>query len=142
MVKDVQGRAIIGSVYNNQSPDLILHLSMPPSINQAYSNTKNPKNPRIKSQKYNKWIQDATKDLWLQKRALVTGRIAVIYSFYVPDRRVRDCANYEKCLSDFLVQNNIIEDDKNIRSNTQEWLDNEPTNSGVIAKIFKLFENS
>ncbi len=36
-----------------------------------------------------------------------------------PDKRRRDCANFEKALSDFLVHNRVIADDSLIQCNIQ-----------------------
>ena len=129
---------VIGFSYKNLKPDLVLTLPMPPSVNECYSNTTHPARPRVKSEKYKEWIKLATDALWTQKKTYLTGPIAVVYSFYVPDKRKRDCANYEKCLSDFLVGNSLIEDDRLIRWNLQEWLDDEATNTGVIVKVWKI----
>lgn len=39
------------------------------------------------------------------------GRLAVKYSYFFPDARRRDIANFEKALTDFLVAQKVFDDD-------------------------------
>lgn len=120
----------------NKRPDATYLFSMPPSVNAAYQNTTN--NSRCKSKEYKKWIKLASSELMIQRIKVVEGKIAIRLSFLVPDKKKRDCANYEKVLTDFLVRMKIIDDDSNIRYNTQQWLDWEMPGRGVRVDIFSL----
>lgn len=122
----------------DSTPDLTITLPIPPSVNAAYANI--PGKGRVKTKRYRNWVVLANSYLIKQSGALkaIEGQVGIMYCMNVPDKRKRDCANYEKILSDFLVANKIIEDDSLIRINVQQWMDWEPNASQVTACIYKL----
>lgn len=44
----------------------------------------------------------------------IVGRLAVKYSYFFPDARRRDIANFEKAVTDFLVAQKVFKDDSQI----------------------------
>jgi crossover junction endodeoxyribonuclease RusA len=101
-----------------------IHLPYPPSVNSLYPG----KARRYKSEKYKKWISEATAEFfdqypgWLVAPVpTITGAVQVNYRFGRPDQRKRDLANLEKAVSDFLVLVQVIEDDCLIVKLTLEW---------------------
>lgn len=118
----------------NKKPDYKFVLPRPPSVNACYAQAGKR---RIKSKAYNKWIDDANYSLLTGGRKIMSDKFidppyAIIYSFDVPDKRIRDCANFEKPLSDFLVKLGCIKDDSLIKHNHQYWND-KPGNSVTIS---------
>lgn len=83
-------------------------LPLPPSVNGLYGGGSGQR--RFKSAKYNKWIVDC---LFLLTRDdyLLLDRVELTYTYYFPDKRSRDCENYVKAVSDFLVNQQVIKDD-------------------------------
>lgn len=114
-----------------------IDLPFPPSVNTAYSNAAKG---RIKSKKYKTWEKEAHLMLLLSKRpkSPFKGNLAIIHSLYIPDKRLRDCANYEKVSTDILVSSGIIYDDNIIRWNLQQWIDWEPGRKEVNIRIYSL----
>lgn len=101
--------------------ELILYLPMPVSINAAYANGGSTRG-RIKTKAAYAWIKEAEGDLMRQKRPQMKPPYLVVYSLGKPIiNRRRDCFNYEKLLSDFLVKNGIIEDDCLIEDGRIHW---------------------
>jgi len=88
---------------------ITLTLPLPVSVNQAYSWFR----IRHKSEKYKLWIELATIELRKQTKYRITGDnwLLVDYDFHFPifnkngSKKVKDVANYEKALSDFLADN-------------------------------------
>ena len=91
-------------------------LPIPPSLNGLYPG----KTRRYKSKAYKNWLAEADFALNQQrvnKRAeRIPGRVRAHYLLHFPDNRRRDVANYEKAISDFLVDRGLIEDDERIDS--------------------------
>jgi len=85
---------------------LTFSLPFPPSSNTAYP-TYNGR--RIKSAKLLAWIREASISLVGIKP--VEGRAILTYTFDLPDLRLRDVGNYEKVVTDLLVQRGILPDD-------------------------------
>lgn len=133
-IKIMCGKCVRENVFGwyERKPDVTLKIPIPPSVNSAFNNAKVG---RVKTEVNKKWYKAASDSLWTQKRANIKGHVNVVYSYAPPEaNRKRDCANYEKCISDFLVDMGIIEDDSKIMSNTQRWL---PEKGGyVICEIF------
>ena len=101
-----------------------IHLPYPPSVNSLYPG----KARRYKSEKYKKWISEATAEFfdqhpgWLVAPVpTITGPVSVNYGFGRPDKRKRDLGNLEKSVSDFLVSMGVIQDDALIQKLTLEW---------------------
>jgi len=84
---------------------------LPPSVNTAYY-TDFKSGTRHKSKKYREFKKDL--EAFLPKGE-VKGEIQVEYNFYMPDKRRRDVANYEKVLTDCLVSYGVIEEDSLIQ---------------------------
>lgn len=81
-------------------------LSLPPSMNKAYA--WYPK--RHKSDEYKKWEIQAREELKTQNKYTITGDnwLNAMYVLHIDlhfkngKKRVIDCGNYEKIISDFL----------------------------------------
>jgi Holliday junction resolvase RusA-like endonuclease len=122
-----------------QTPDLILNLPQPPSVNTAYNNSSRG---RVKNQLYKNWIAEA--DLYLitsgQQKLLnkIKPPYAVIYEISKYNKVKRDCANYEKLLSDYLVRINVLEEDSLIDLNIQMFV--KRTHKISTAKIYSLWQ--
>ena len=98
--------------------------NIPPSVNSAYPSNRIT-GRRFISAQYKAWKEENGYK-WLQqkKNAIkglkganlpLQGLLTVEYNFTFPDLRIRDVGNYEKCLSDFLVEVGIIVDDSQIK---------------------------
>ena len=99
-----------------------IYLPFPPSINSLYPSNKTTQR-RFKSKKYKEWI-DFADILYLQQmRGLPKFINPVQFVIYLgrPDKRIRDAANYEKAVSDYLVRVELLADDSLIWKNTQQW---------------------
>lgn len=120
----------------NKDPDAIIELPMPPSVNQAYSNA--PGVGRVKSRQYKQWRLQSKTSLIGKKLPVFETTVGIKYDMFVPDNRIRDCANYEKLATDFLVSMGIIKDDYLVRLNIQQWMDWEPKAKKIIANIYSL----
>lgn len=105
-------------------PTLSFTLPMPPSVNAAYQNAKGK--GRVKSAKYLQWMRAAGSVLMSRREKIANRKLPpgyiILYQLNKTDNIKRDCANYEKCLSDYLTQMNIIEDDSLIQTNIQQWI--------------------
>ena len=83
-------------------------LPLPPSVNGAYAG----KGRRYKSPKYKAWLR--------QCKMLLIGfktkdAVKIRYTMFFPDRRPRDICNYEKLVSDLLVEKKVIPDDNHVQ---------------------------
>ena len=94
-------------------------LPMPPTSNNLFAG----KARRYRSWTYKKWLAEA--DLaWLRQSVTpIHGPVTVTISLGRPDRRRRDCFNYEKAPIDFLVARGLIDDDSLIRRGVIQWSD-------------------
>lgn len=85
-------------------------LPFPPTVNKKYGiNKKTGKRYNLAAVK--EWKRQATEALNMQNVLPVQGRVIIEYSLDTPDNRERDCANYEKYTTDFLVQQGILKGD-------------------------------
>lgn len=83
-------------------------LPIPPSVNQCFGTNWSTKR-RFKSKKYEEWIE-LCNILLINRRIRLKGDswLAAEYKFYMPiynknnTKKVKDVANYEKALSDYL----------------------------------------
>lgn len=105
---------------------IVLHLPLPPSLNELYPG----KVRRHKSKKYEDWIHKAGYMLNSQHVPSIKGLVQVHYIFGKPRNkdgkatgRAMDVFNREKAISDLLVQHGIIEDDSLIQRGIVEWAD-------------------
>ena len=119
-------------------PVLVLDLPMPPSVNDCYYNI--PHGGRAKTKRYRTWIADCDAHILEsgQRISPIIPPYAVIYYIDKPDKRKRDCANYEKPLSDYLVNRGMLEDDSKIEFNAQCWSGNK--GKSVKCCIYSLAE--
>lgn len=111
-------------------------LTIPPSVNVCYSNGRN--GGRFKNKRYIEWVKLANREMLDQKIIHIKTKVIAFYSFGVPDNRIRDCANYEKVLTDYLVNLSILKDDSLIRCNIQQWEDWEPKNRKVRIFFYEI----
>ena len=95
------------------------YVNPPPSANNLFFNGKKG---RVKSAEYRLWQTTAGLQLNAQNAKPIAGRVDVEYS--VPRNNRRDLGNFEKALSDLLVKQGIIEDDRKIERIVMRWLDN------------------
>ncbi len=96
------------------SPSTIkLTLPFPPSVNGLFGGGSGQK--RFPSKKYKDWLKlCATKaDIYgiAVNFAPISQAITITYTFSWPDKRVRDGQNYMKAVTDWLVNQGVIEDD-------------------------------
>lgn len=95
---------------------------LPPSANDLYANAASG---RVKTAIYRAWRAAAVQDLrFIQRAPLIKGPVKVAYVLERPAKRRRiDCGNFEKALSDALVEAEIIEDDSLIEEINIKWGD-------------------
>jgi Holliday junction resolvase RusA-like endonuclease len=79
-------------------------LPFPVSSNQLYGSA--PRRQRFPGKKYIAWLKSCPK---LEPHGL-TG-VHLHYRYYMPNNMARDCENYCKCVSDYLVKQGVIVDD-------------------------------
>jgi Holliday junction resolvase RusA-like endonuclease len=84
-------------------------LPLPPSVNALYGNRTGQQ--RFKSKKYKAWLAECELPLRGGGVTPQGGVVELTYTYYFPDKRSRDCENYVKAVSDFLVAQQIIQDD-------------------------------
>jgi len=79
-------------------------LPLCPSVNGLYGGGSGQQ--RFKSKQYKAWLK-------IVPTVPAEGfkRVALRYTMYFPDRRLRDLGNYEKAITDYLVAQGFIEDD-------------------------------
>ena len=99
----------------------MIKLPYPPSVNSLYAG----KGRRYKSKAYKAWFLEAGIAINGQTASVRGKKIKLTIRVHRPDKRVRDIANIEKAVSDLLVAHGILEDDSDIISNTQLWIDEE-----------------
>lgn len=111
-------------------------LPTPPSVNAAWINIKNG---RAKSQKYKDWLRTA-KAMYMAvaKGEQLEPPYLCIYEINKVNNIKRDCANYEKCLSDFFVSAGLMKDDSLIECNVQCWLHQPDAGHITRCNIFSL----
>ena len=106
-----------------KKPDAVYILPFPPSVNHLYFNARGRSKGRRKAKKYKDWELLAENAINSQKIIKFNQPVAIIHNLYKPDFRVRDCANYEKATTDFLVNAGVLVDDVQVRLNVQLWCD-------------------
>ncbi len=107
------------------------YVNPPPSVNNLFFNGRKG---RVKSSEYRLWQLTAGLQLNVQRAKPIAGRVEVDYS--VPRNNKRDLGNYEKALSDLLVRQKIIEDDRQIERIVMRWQDNNEQVGIVILPVF------
>lgn len=91
-------------------------LPVPPTANNLFPTGRSGR--RFPSKQYTAWKKYADL-LWIKqglsaKEFPITGRIRAHYVFHFADKRRRDIANFEKAITDFIVDHGAIEDDSTI----------------------------
>lgn len=79
-------------------------LPFPVSINSLYGGGSGQR--RFPSKRYKLWLASCPR-----LEPLQLNNIRLDYLYYFPDYRERDCENYVKCVSDYLVNQNVIKND-------------------------------
>jgi len=110
----------------------VVILPVPPSLNGLYAG----KARRHKSEAYKDWLKEASDVFAAQKPSYrtFTGRLTAKYCFGFPDKKRRDIGNFEKALSDFLVDMRVMNDDSQIDTMILKRL-YEPETNGVWIQI-------
>jgi len=90
---------------------------LPPSVNQCYATNWNTRR-RFKTAPYKAFIErmavsmpSEIKMLLMVNKHVFESAIEIEYNFYFPDNRRRDVGNYEKTLTDTLVNMGFMKDD-------------------------------
>lgn len=98
----------------------VIDLPFPPSVNNLFINVKRG---RIRSQKYEDWIQEAGTEILRQRPSKVAGPVSLFFEFRQIDKRKRDITNLLKAPEDLLVRHGIIEADDNsiVRAVHASW---------------------
>jgi len=78
----------------------------PLSVNRAFYGK------HIKTAEHRKFCEDVSLLLNNVPKNMYTGYVQVTYKFYLDNFKKTDLGNLEKCLTDILVQNQIIPDDR------------------------------
>ena len=88
-------------------------LPLPPSVNALYRNRKKDGKGRgrIKTERYNTWLNAAGWELNQQKPPKVKGNYILWLYCERPDKRRRDLGNLLKAMEDLLTDLGVIEDD-------------------------------
>lgn len=63
------------------------------------------------SKKYTEWHEDASWQLFIQKKKVGIKKCTIEIEFYPPDKRRYDLTNKAESIMDLLVDNGILEDD-------------------------------
>lgn len=71
-------------------------------------------------------------------RTAFKGRYRIEYRYFFPDDGLRDMLNFEKILTDFLVENNFLVDDQFITDARQRTMPPDPRNPRVEIDIFTI----
>lgn len=104
--------------YNKVCDKGDIFLPFPPTVNKLYSG----KQRRYCSDAYKSWkILAGSKLKQSPGRKIYYGKVKVTYEFRRPDNRIRDVFNYEKALTDLLVEYGVIRDDSLIMEGTVKW---------------------
>lgn len=98
----------------------VITLPIPPSSNNMFINI--PKRGRVKSGKYKAWTIAAGLLLNSQHPAPVRGPVSIAIKVKRPTAN-SDVDNRSKAVIDLLVQQNIIDDDRNVERVSIEWAD-------------------
>ena len=93
-------------------------LPFPLSVNNLFFNTKRG---RVKTTRYQAWLQEVSSVLKSQGLVYVPGDVSVEILVIKPDRRRRDLDNMAKSIIDALVLNGVIDDDSLIQKILLAW---------------------
>jgi len=90
---------------------ITLTLPWPSSTNHSHHYGSGRKFLSKKTKEFREKVQEIVIDA---KCGKITGRLAVFYAFYPPDKRRRDIGNYEKQATDALMEAGLFDDDEQI----------------------------
>ena len=90
-----------------------LFLPFPPTVNNYYVKTKRGVFISQKGRKFREAIKDAVHEQ-IPGFDVLTCKLLVEVTLFVPDKRIRDLDNYMKALLDSLTQAEVWEDDSQI----------------------------
>jgi crossover junction endodeoxyribonuclease RusA len=96
-----------------------LSLPFPPSVNALFFNV--PGRGRVKTDTYTGWENEAAWLLASQKPGRIVGDYEIEITAFRPDKRRRDLGNLEKGISDLLVSQRVIQDDRFAQKITLQW---------------------
>jgi hypothetical protein len=116
----------------------VITLPFPISVNAMFSDGKVR---RHKSQRYADWVQEAGWELKRQRVIPVRGQVRIRYDLEeIEDAYLRDCFNFEKGVTDLLVEHGIIEaDHRKILRGGEIWWN--PDVTGIQITISPVSEN-
>jgi crossover junction endodeoxyribonuclease RusA len=86
-------------------------LPAPPTANNLFPTGKSGK--RFCSKPYTNWKAEAARVFQKTRDGAIDAkaRVGIKYEYAFADKRARDIANFEKAVTDFLVQQGVIADD-------------------------------
>lgn len=107
----------------NDNGAIWLTLPFPPSTNNLFVNVG--KRGRVRSSRYDLWLNEAGWELKAQRPPKMLGRVAVTICLCPVDKRRRDADNGAKACLDLLVKHGVIEGDDSrfVRKVTMQWVD-------------------
>lgn len=98
-----------------------ISLTRPPSTNNLFATSFATKR-RFESSDYKAWKKVARAAILAQDTVFFEVPVKVLYDLgRSPDKRRRDLFNYEKAISDALVENGILQDDCLIEQGVLRW---------------------
>lgn len=83
-----------------------LSITVPPSINGLFGGGSGQR--RFPSKAYKSWKKEVGKP---DCAGLMIDSCKIEYKYFFKDNRARDCENFTKAISDWLVENKVIVDD-------------------------------
>lgn len=89
-------------------PKVSLHLPFPPSVNALW---KRGKTGMYRSPRYMGWLNEAGKELELQRPGMIEGSYVIAIELERKEGRRRDADNLAKAIGDLLTAHGVIEDD-------------------------------
>lgn len=115
----------------------VLTIPRPPSVNSLWTNVRG--RGRVRTRRYQTWLNAAGWEIKSQKPERVTGPYYIAIAIGrernkdgSPSARRIDIGNFEKAISDLLVELGVIEDDSLAESITIYWSAAEETGRARI----------
>lgn len=107
----------------NDNGSTWITLPFPPSTNNLFVNAG--KRGRVRSSRYEMWLNEAGWELKSQRPVKHTGPVNVTIALCPFDKRRRDADNGCKAVLDLLVKHQVIPADDNrfVKSVTAKWVD-------------------
>jgi crossover junction endodeoxyribonuclease RusA len=101
-----------------------VRLPFPPSTNNLFATVdRNGRGGtiRVRARPYVSWSHAARMEFLTSRRHHFKRPVVAEYVYGRPDNRRRDVANYEKAISDLLVEMNVLDDDTQIEDIRLRW---------------------